>query len=440
MRRIATVLVWSVLLLASPTWAADGDAGTTPKYTGTKVSLDFQDAPVRQILQLIADVSNHNMVIGEDVTGTVTLKLKNVPWDQALDIVLKMHGMGMVKEGNIIRINTLTNLARQRDEEGRVKATQVRAEDLVTRVVPIHYNNAEDMAKTISGNASFLSDRGQVSSDERTNNLIIRDIVSIIDQVVALVEKLDTPTPQVTIEARIVQVRPTFNRNLGIQWGGGYTRYGSDNILRLQGINPAGAAPALGVFAPDFAVNLPAPDAVGGVGVSFGRLLGSPVSLDLRLSAGESQGLTKIVSTPKVTVLDNQTAKIEQGESIPFQTISDQGTQTTFHDANLSLEVTPHITGDGKVSMKIKVAKNLPGESRSAAGPSILRREANTNVLLNDGETTVIGGIFERTKVDSTQGIPFLSRIPILGYLFKNSNKRDDTEELLVFITPRIVK
>ena len=437
MKFIRLIFISLALLIAVPAMAADD----MPKYTGEKVSLDFQDAPVRNILQLIADVSGRNLVIGEGVEGLITLKLRNVPWDQALDIVLDMHALGKVEEGNIIRVNTLANMARKRDEEGRAKATKVRAEDLITRVVPVNYNIAKDLLKTLAGQASFLSDRGQLSADTRTNSLIVRDVESSIDRMVELVRELDSPTRQVTIEARIVQVRPSFNRNLGIQWGGGYTAYNNSNTLRVQGINPGSATqPGLGVFAPDFAVNLPAAEAVSGVGVSFGRLLGSPVSLDLRLSAGEKQGLTKIVSTPKVTVLDNQTAKIEQGESVPFQTVSQDGTQTTFHDANLALEVTPHITGDGRVSMEIRISKNALGERTFAAGPSILKREANTHVLLNDGETTVIGGIFERTQVDSSQRVPFLSKLPILGYLFQNKSKEDKTEELLVFITPRIVK
>jgi type IV pilus assembly protein PilQ len=433
MKRIPMVLLLAAALACAPAWAQGPamDGASQPKYTGQKVSLDFQDAPVRNILPLLADVSGRNIVISEAVQGTVTLKLKNVPWDQALDLVLKMNGLGMETEGNIIRINTLQNLARQRDEEGRVKATQVQAEDLITRVIPVHYTAAADMIETLAkGDAKFLSTRGHISADSRTNTLIIQDI----DQVVALVKELDTPTPQVIIEARIVQVKPSFNRDLGIQWGGGFTHFGNSSTISVNGAENSGALP-------DIAVNLPATGSVGtlgAVGVSFGRLIGSPISLDLRLSAGQSRGLTKIVSTPKVTVLDNQTAKIEQGESIPFQTVSQSGTQTVFQDANLSLEVTPHITGDGKVAMKIKVAKNLPGETRSSAGPSILRREANTNVLLADGETTVIGGIYEHTTVDTKNSVPFLSKVPLLGLLFKNASTRDDVEELLVFITPRI--
>jgi type IV pilus assembly protein PilQ len=438
MKRIPLILLLAAALAGAPAWgpwSGPGDAHAA--YRGQKVSLDFQDAPVRNIIQLLADVSGRNVVISDAVQGNITLKLKNVPWDQALDLVLKMNGLGMETEGNIIRINTLQNMARQRDEEGRAKATQVQAEDLITRVIPVHYTVASAMIDTLAkGDAKFLSTRGHISADERTNTLIIQDIESVIDRVVSLVRELDTPTPQVIIEARIVQVKPSFNRDLGIQWGGGYTRFGASNTISVNGAENSGALP-------DIAVNLPATGSVGtlgAVGVSFGRLIGSPISLDLRLSAGQSRGLTKIVSTPKVAVLDNQTAKIEQGESIPFQTVSQEGTQTVFHDANLSLEVTPHITGDGKVAMQIKVAKNLPGETRSSAGPSILRREAHTNVLLNDGETTVIGGIYERTTVDSKNSVPFLSSIPLVGLLFKSASNRDDVEELLVFITPRIVK
>jgi type IV pilus assembly protein PilQ len=436
MKRIPLVLLLALGLAGAPAIGHGAVSTSAHKhYTGEKITLDFQDAPVRHILQLLADVSGRNIVIAEAVQGNITLKLKDVPWDQALDLVLTMHGLGMETDGNIIRINTLQNLARQRDEEGRVKATQIQAEDLVTRVVPVHYTVAKDMIDTLAkGDTKFLSERGHISADERTNTLIIQDVASSIDQVVGLVHKLDTPTPQVTIEARIVQVKPSFSRDLGVQWGGSFTHYGTSNTISVNGSEGSGAVP-------DIAVNLPASGSVGtlgAMGVSFGRLIGSPMALDLRLSAGQSRGLTKIVSTPKVTVLDNQTAKIEQGESIPFQTVSQEGTQTVFQDANLSLEVTPHITGDGKVAMKIKVAKNLPGETRSSAGPSILRREANTNVLLNDGETTVIGGIYEHTTVDTKNTVPFLSKVPLLGLLFKSSSTRDDVEELLVFITPRI--
>lgn len=437
MRRIKTVFI-GVLLIAGFAWAAQAAPDTTSgvKYTGSTLSLDFQEAPVRQILQLIADVSGNNIVISDDVEGTITLKLKKVPWDQALDIVLQMNNLGMETDGNIIRVTTLENLARQRDDISRAEATRINAEPLSTRVVALNYTNAGDL---VTSSTQFLSARGQLTADERTNSLIIKDIESNIGPLVELIQRLDSPTPQVIIEARIVQVRPSFNRDLGIQWGGGFTQYGNNATTTVAGVNSAGT---FGSLPQDFAVNLPASGtvgALGGVGVSFGRLIGSPLSLDLRLTAGESRGLTKIISTPKITVLDNQTARISQGENIPFQTTSQDGTQTTFEPAELALEVTPHVTGDGMVSMQIGVSKNAPG-TVYAAGVGIDTNEAETSVLLKNGETTVIGGIYERSQVDSKRGLPFFSKLPLIGWMFRNSSKSDNVEELLIFITPRIVK
>ncbi len=454
MKRILTLLTAALMLLGSSAWAQEwGDennpfAADAPKYEGEAISLDFQDAPVRQIVQLIADVSALNVVINEEVQGTITLKLKDVPWDQALDLVLQMNGLGMTMEGNILRVNTLENLAKQSQAKSSAKLTKVAAEDVITRILPVNFTKAKDMVATVgAGGNGFLSARGRINYDERTNSLVIQDIESAIDEVVELVRRLDTPTPQVTIAARIVQVRPTFSRELGVQWGGGATYYGPTSTTQLQGVVPTNSVnrvPEFGAFTPGYMVNMPSALAMsgagGGVGVRFGRLLGTPLSLDLRITAGQSQGLTKIISTPKVTVLDHQQATISQGESIPFQTISSEGTQIEFHDAFLELEVTPHITGNGMVSMEIQISKNLPGESRSNAGPSILRREAKTTVLVRDGETTVIGGIFERTTRKSTLSVPFFAKLPILGYLFRSDSNQENVEELLVFVTPEIVK
>ncbi|HLG22006.1 MAG TPA: type IV pilus secretin PilQ, partial [Candidatus Manganitrophaceae bacterium] len=406
------------------------------KYTGRKISLDFQDADITNVIRLIADVSSLNIVLGEDVKGKVTLKLVNVPWDQALEIILKMNNLGQIREGNIIRIATLANIAKQQDEEAKAKESQIKAEDLITRILPINYSKAKELSEPLK---KILSPRGDITIDDRTNTMIVKDIEKNLAEVERLVKTLDTPTPQVVIEARIVQVAPTFNRSLGIQWGASYKDVTNANLIGLA--NPV-AGSAFGTPTPDFAVNLPAASNFGGVGFTFGRFTENPFNLDLRLSAGESQGLTRVVSTPKVSVLDNQEAKIEQGESIPFQTSSpQQGTQTTFIDANLTLLVTPHISADGGVNMKIKITKNAPGEVRSGAtGPSILKKEATTHVLVRDGETTVIGGIYETSKSESVSGIPFLMDIPILGWFFKTNTKREDTSELLVFLTPRIVK
>jgi type IV pilus assembly protein PilQ len=255
---------------------------------------------------------------------------------------------------------------------------------------------------------------------------------------------LDTRTPQVSIEARIVQVSPKFTQSLGVQWGVAQRDILGSNLIRLT--TPAiegGAGGGFGSFGapvPGFAVNTPASTNFGALGFTFGRFTDSPLTLDLRLSAGEVQGLTKIVSTPKITVLNNLEAKIEQGESIPFQTISADGTQTTFIDASLTLLVTPHISSDGGIILKVTVKKNAPGEQRSGAGPSILKKEATTNVLVLDGETIAVGGIQETIDVESTSGIPFLMNLPVIGSLFKNKEKRKENSELLVFLTPKILR
>lgn len=423
---------------------AQTESVTPPKYVGKKISLDFQDAEIANVVRLIADVSNLNVVLGEDVKGKVTLKLINVPWDQALDIMLKMNNLGQIREGNIIRIATLSNIARQQDEEAHAKETKIKAEDLQTRILYVNYGKAGDLVDSLR---KLLSTRGDITVNVRTNALIVKDIEKNIDEVARLVNTIDTPTPQVVIEARIVQVAPTFNRSLGIQWGASSQTVSNGGILGVTGTGGSAGRPGVvlpaqfGVPRPDFAVNLPAAQNFGGLGFSFGRITDNPINLDLRLSAGESQGLTRVISTPKVSVLNNQEAKIEQGESIPFSTTSAQGTQTTFVDANLTLLVTPQISPDGGIIMKIMVTKNAPGETRlGASGPSILKKQATTNVLVKDGETTVIGGIYETTKTDSISGIPYLKDIPILGWLFKTTTKREDTSELLVFLTPRIVK
>ncbi len=410
---------------------------TPPKYVGRRISLDFQDADLANVIRLIADVSNLNIVLGEDVKGKVTLKLINVPWDQALDIILKMNSFGQIREGNIIRIATMSNIAQQQDEEARAKETKIKAEDLQTRIIYVNYGKAADLVDSLR---KLLSTRGDITVDGRTNALIVKDIEKNLDEVARLVKTIDTQTPQVVIEARIVQVAPTFNRSLGIQWGASAQTVTGGNIVGLRG-GGGGPGAVFGTPDPSFAVNLPSAQNFGGLGFSFGRFTDNPLNLDLRLSAGESQGLTRVVSTPKVSVLNNQEAKIEQGESIPFSTTSQAGTQTTFVDANLTLLVTPHISSDGGIIMKIRVSKNAPGETRfGASGPSILKKEATTNVLVKDGETTVIGGIYETTKTDSINGIPYLMDIPFLGWLFKTTTKREDTSELLVFLTPRIIK
>jgi type IV pilus assembly protein PilQ len=427
-----------------PASAKRGEITAQKRYIGRKVSLDFQDADLSNVLRLLADVSGMNIVIGENVKGKVTLKLINVPWDQALDIVLKMSSLGQVREGTIIRVATLSDLAKQQDEEAHAKDARVKAEDLVTKVIYINYAKVDDLSKTLK---KYLSPRGEITVDERTNTLVIKDIDKEVNEAAALAKTLDERTPEVQIEARIVQADTSFARSLGIQWGVAYGTVNSNSVFSIQGINTAAGVtpPAFGVIAPDFAVNLPASvsgmNAVPSAGFNFGRFTNNPINLDLRLSAGELNGLTKTISSPKVTTLNNVKAKIEQGESIPFQTSSaNTGPTTTFVDANLVLEVTPHITPDQSIIMKVKAARDSLGSFSGPAGPSIAKRQATTEVLVRDGETTVIGGIFVDEKNETETGIPFLSKIPIVGWLFKNTSNTDTKNELLIFLTPRIVK
>jgi len=409
-------------------------------YSGQKISLDFQDAEVSNVLRLIADVSGLNMVVGEEVKGKVTLKLFNVPWDQSLDIILKSKGLGQVREGNIIRIDTNANIAKQQDEAAKAKEAQVKAEDLKTLIIPINYAKATDLSTTLKKN---LSSRGELTVNDATNSLIAKDVPQNIADIQQLIKLLDLPTPQVLIETRIVQANTNFARDLGIQWGLSAKDTFGGNQLTLNA-GPSSSDGFAGQI-PNFAINLPASGGagpVGNVGFTLGHLTGTnPFNLDLRLSAGEASGETKIISSPRIVTLDNREAVIQQGDSVPFETVSDKGTQTQFVDATLNLTVTPHITPNGSVIMKIKATKNAIGDFRSRLGaPSISKREAATEVMVQDGETTVIGGIFETTNSETETGVPWLAKIPGLGWLFKRQSVSDQNRELLIFITPSIVK
>jgi type IV pilus assembly protein PilQ len=408
-------------------------------FSGQKISLDFQDAEVSNVLRLIADVSDLNLVVGEEVKGKITLKLFNVPWDQALDIILKSKGLGQVREGNIIRIDTNSNIAKQQDDSAKAKEAQVKAEDLKTLIIPVNYAKATDLSTTLKKN---LSSRGELTVNESTNSLIAKDIQQNINEIQQLIKLLDLPKPQVLIETRIVQANTNFARDLGVQWGLATKETSGSNQIALN----AGATGDFNSQSPTFAVNLPASGGagpIGNVGVQFGRLTGvNPFNLDIRLSAGEVLGETKIISSPRVVTIDNKEAIIQQGDSIPYETTSNNGTQTQFVDATLNLTVTPHITPNGSVIMKIKATKNAIGSFTSSrtGAPSISKREASTEVMVQDGETTVIGGIFETSKSESVTGVPWFYKVPVIGWLFKRESASTSNQELLIFITPTIVK
>ncbi len=413
------------------------------RFVGRRISLDFQQADITNVLRLIAEVSGFNIVVGEGVKAKVTMKLVSVPWDQALDMLLRMNGLGMIKQGNIVWVDTLANIAKQQDDEARVKESKTKAEPLVTRVFYIRNVNAQELMTSLR---QYLSPRGTMNFNLASNALVVKDTESQIAVVKQLVEGLDLESPQVQIEARIVQADTTYTRSLGVQWG----------IQNVNQLGPSfgvanfrsGSTGGFGAQTSDFLVNLPA--AVTGLaatpaaGFTFGKADGA--LLDLRLSAGELLGLTKVIAAPKITTLDKRDAKIAQGESIPFQTTSLQGTQTTFVDANLELNVTPQITSRdpkeiGKqILLKVRATRNAVGARSNPAGPSIDRREATTQVLVRDGETMVIGGVFVDTQTNTVAGVPYLSRIPVLGWLFKNKTESVTKQELLIFLTPTIVK
>ncbi|WP_243371409.1 type IV pilus secretin PilQ [Geotalea sp. SG265] len=394
-------------------------------YTGRKVTLEFSDADIRKIFQLIAEVSNLNFLIADDVTGTISIKLVNVPWDQALDVILDTKGLGMIREGNIVQIKPKAKMQSQSDEELAAKKARERGMELRTEIFDVNYAAVADIATQFG---TLKSERGIVSTDVRTNRVIVKDIATAIDDMRMLLKNLDTPEKQVMIEARIVEASTSFVRDLGVQWGIHYVD-GSASVAGISRLDTGFGgqvvtAPTSGTSGPGAAV-----------GMSFGKLA-SNIQLDMRLSAAVTADQIKIMSTPRVVTLNNKPAKISQGASIPYQTTSAEGTKTEFVEAALTLEVTPHITSDGSIGMKIKASNNSAG---AGTPPPINKKEATTELLVKNGETTVIGGIYVDSDTESDKGVPFLQDIPLLGWLFKSNTKNKTKNELLIFITPKIV-
>jgi len=432
-------------------WAFDVKVITTPgatkTYKGELVSFDFKDADVRDVLRILSDISGFNMVIARNVEGSVTLKLNNIPWDQALELVLEDAGFGAVVEGNVLKIAPLKTLqARQRALSAASKS-QEEFEPLITKQVFVNYARAEDMEPLTD---PILSSRGDMRIDIRTNSILITDTPARVAQISKLLRDLDTRTPQVLIESRIVQATLDFTRELGVQWGFNYratAATGNPTGATFPSSVQAGGANVGSPFGTNgdaFIVDLPAAAGTGAGGV-FGLVLGSitgAYDLDIRLSALENRGDGRVLSSPKILTLDNTPARIEQGVSIPFLSVSAAGTQTQFVDATLRLEVTPQVTNDDRVLMTIKVTDNAPDPTLQGANgqPSIRRNEAETMVLAGDGETIVIGGIFTRTLTENESSVPWFSRIPLFGFLFQNTSSMDQRRELIVFITPRIIR
>jgi type IV pilus assembly protein PilQ len=419
--------------------------GGSRRYFGRRISLDFKDADLMNILRLIAEVSNLNVIAGDDVKGKLTIRLVNVPWDQALDVILETKGLGMVKVGNIIRVAPKEVLAAEREAQQKAALQMEEMIALQTKIIPINFAAASDLQSQVK---SVLSSRGTVEVDKRTNSVIVKDIPRKLEEVARLLTELDSPIPEVLIEARIVEASTTLSREFGIQWGSAYESSPSvGNPIGAVFPNTAGvfgsSAGNLSSSSPNWAIDLPAAagsGSGGALGMTFGSINGA-AGLDIRLSALETSGQGRVISSPRIVTIDNKTAKISQGVSIPYSTVSAEGTQVQFVDASIELEVTPHITADRNIILQIKAKKNAPDMSLQGAGgmPAIQKKEAETEMLVFNGETAVLGGIYQVEESSSVAGIPWLSQIPILGYFFRKTDYDKSRKELLIFITPRIV-
>ena len=446
-------------------------------FAGEKLSLNFQSIDVRALLQVIADFTNFNIVTSDSVAGTVTLRLKDVPWDQALEIVLQSKGLGMKKNGNVIWVAPVDEMAARDKAELEAKVSTESLETLKTQSFQLNYAKAADVAGQITsrgfgttasmpvginGQASaegrILSARGSVIAEPRTNQLFVTDIPSRLDSVQAFISKLDIPVRQVLIEARIVEASDKFGQSLGVKLGGadlrgirggdaGYAVGGGNRVTfggnydAINSTTGAFSASALTSASSNF-LNLPA-SGLGGVSpASFALSLFSPSAnrfLNMELSALEADSRGKIVSSPRLVTADKVKAIIEQGVEFPYQTTAPNGgTTISFKKASLKLEVTPQITPEGAVILEVEVNKDSPGEILLGAR-AINTKRVQTQVLVENGGTVVIGGIFESTETDAENKVPFLGDVPVLGNLFKNRSKEVNKSELLVFITPKVV-
>jgi len=414
-----------------------------PKYTGERLSLNFQSIEVRSVLQLLADFTGLNVVVSDSVGGTLTLRLKNVPWDQALDIILRTEGLAQRRNGNVIFIAPQQEIAQR--EQQQLAAAQQKQElaPLRTEYIQVNYAKAADLASIMqSEGTSLLSDRASVTVDQRTNTLLVRDTSNNLEQARQLVNRLDVPVRQVLIESRIVVANDDFNRELGVRFGvsGNATNEqagvsGSGVVAGQYATQPGATAPVNG----DYNVNLPVTNPAGSIGLALAELpFGS--LLQLELSAMQAEGRGEIISTPRVITANQSEAVIEQGVEIPYQEASSSGaTSVSFKKAVLSLTVTPQITPDDRVIMDLAITRDSVGQI-FANIPSVDTRELQTQVLVDNGETVVLGGIYEQDKNNTVNRVPFFSDLPVVGTLFKSTVRSNDKSELLVFVTPKIVK
>ncbi|KAA8733346.1 type IV pilus secretin PilQ [Acinetobacter qingfengensis] len=433
-------------------------------YTGKKISLDFQDIEVRRVLQLLADFTDTNIVAADSVQGQITIRLKDVPWDQALDIILKTKNLDKRRNGKVIWVAPVSELIKAEEDEAKAIAQSIKLAPIQTDYIQLKYAKVADIEKLIterkgissnnSGNGSntasndelagnMLSPRGSVASDVRTNTLIVNDTAAKIDEIRKMIDLIDVAVKQVMVEARVVRASDSFSKDLGVKWG--IASKSNDFLIAgdrssLSTLSDSDTT-QYSDLSDNVSVDLGVEDAVGQI--SFGLIKFSDFMLDLELSASQAEGLTEVISTPKVMTADKQKALIKSGVQIPYQSTSTSGsstsTTTSFKDAVLLLEVTPSITPDGKVAMQLNITKDALAGYAQNGEALISTNQINTNVLVGSGETVVLGGVFEDTTENSVTKIPFLGDLPYIGRLFRNTSKSKQKDELLIFVTPRIV-
>ncbi len=420
-----------------------------------RLSMDFKDVDINNLLRIIAEVSGQNIVAGEDVKGKVTVRLVDVPWDVALDNILRINGFGYVHEGNIIRVAKAESI--RRDEDDRRKRLETLQEGvlepLTNEIVRVSYADPKEVVESLN---RVKSKRGNISVDKRTNSLLITDTEENIVKMRTILKELDQATPQVMIEGRIVTVVARHSRALGITWGFQYGNPTGSSAFRLSDVfgtagpslaspsAPAGPIPSSGITSIPAAVNLPVAGPAGAIGLIFGAVR-DQLRLNMQLSALENQSLARTLSTPRIVALDNQEAEVKQGEEVPFTTVDSSGRTTiTFKEAVLSLKVTPHVTADQRVLLKVRATDDSKGERIDFAGGFAFpfnKNEATSSILVDNGATVVIGGVRKRAEFASEDRVPFLGEVPVLGWLFKRrtENVEPANLELLIFITPRIL-
>ncbi|WP_016772048.1 type IV pilus secretin PilQ [Pseudomonas sp. R62] len=409
-------------------------------YVGDKLSLNFQDIDVRSVLQLIADFTNLNLVASDTVQGGITLRLQNVPWDQALDLVLKTKGLDKRKIGNVLLVAPADEIAARERQELESQKQIAELAPLRRELLQVNYAKAADIAKlfqSVTSAEAKVDERGSITVDERTNNIIAYQTQDRLDELRRIVAQLDIPVRQVMIEARIVEANVDYDKSLGVRWGGSVQNKGNWNASGVNGSSSTIGTPgSTGTNSPF--VDMGTVNNTSGIGIAF---ITDNVLLDLELTAMEKTGNGEIVSQPKVVTSDKETAKILKGTEIPYQEASSSGaTSVSFKEASLSLEVTPQITPDNRIIMEVKVTKDEPDYLNKVQDvPPIKKNEVNAKVLVNDGETIVIGGVFSNTQSKVVDKVPFLGDVPYLGRLFRRDVVSEKKSELLVFLTPRIM-